>query len=225
MRRNFLITGMRYFLLFLALFVQLNASGYTDYNPLKNCAQKTLPPESSDCGGQSDVLFRFAGQYEDAETGLYYNRFRYYDPTMGSYLSQDPISIQGGLNVYAYVHDTNMWVDTLGLSPNLNTNTATGNFGVYEIRIDGALHKIGKADLDRVTLSSGNPTRLHQQLRKLQELNPGKVVTGEVVEKEFKTTAAAKSAETARLQAHYDKTKEILDGNKKSFKPKTGCGG
>ena len=112
----------------------------------------------------------------------------------------------------------------MGLAPHLNTNTATGNFGVYEIRMDGELYKIGKADLDRVTLSSGDPTRLHQQLRKLQKLHPDKIVTGEVVEKGFKTTADAKAAEKARLQDHFDKTSEILKDNEKSFKPKTGCG-
>ncbi|KGN79349.1 hypothetical protein HW49_06250 [Porphyromonadaceae bacterium COT-184 OH4590] len=114
----------------------------------------------------------------------------------------------------------------MGLSSiNLNSNNAVGNFGVYEIYIDDKLYKIGKADLGRVTKSSGQPTRLHQQLRKLQELHhPNSVIRGEVVEKGFKTTAEAKAAETARLQAHYDKTGEILDGNKKSFKPKKGCG-
>ena len=116
MRRNFLITGMRYFLLFLALFVQLNASGYTDYNPLKNHAQKTLTPESSDCDGRSDVLFRYQGQYEDSETGLYYNRFRYLDPNTGNYISQDPIGLAGGNpTLYGYVKDVNSWVDVFGL--------------------------------------------------------------------------------------------------------------
>nr|WP_306305908.1 RHS repeat-associated core domain-containing protein [Prevotella aurantiaca] len=37
------------------------------------------------------IPFKYQGQYEDAETGLYYNRFRYYDPNAGSYISQDPI--------------------------------------------------------------------------------------------------------------------------------------
>ena len=39
------------------------------------------------------IPFRFQGQYEDEETGLYYNRFRYYDPNTGSYISQDPIGL------------------------------------------------------------------------------------------------------------------------------------
>ena len=64
----------------------------------------------------NDCPFRYQGQYEDSETGLYYNRFRYYSPETGTYISQDPISIAGGLNVYAYVHDPNSWVDIFGLS-------------------------------------------------------------------------------------------------------------
>ncbi|TDH23956.1 RHS repeat-associated core domain-containing protein [Segetibacter sp. 3557_3] len=44
----------------------------------------------------SACLFRDQGQYEDQETGLYYNRFRYYSPDEGIYLSQDPIRLAGG---------------------------------------------------------------------------------------------------------------------------------
>jgi RHS repeat-associated protein len=68
-------------------------------------------------GSGSDMPFRYQGQYEDVETGLCYNRFRYYDPENGNYISQDPISINGDLNVYAYVHDPNQMTDVLGLSP------------------------------------------------------------------------------------------------------------
>jgi RHS repeat-associated protein len=39
-------------------------------------------------GKPQDCPFRYQGQYEDTETGLYYNRFRYYDPEVGSYISQ-----------------------------------------------------------------------------------------------------------------------------------------
>lgn len=45
--------------------------------------------------------FRYQGQYEDVETGLYYNRFRYYDPNAGVYMSQDPIGLEGGGNYMA----------------------------------------------------------------------------------------------------------------------------
>ena len=46
-----------------------------------------------------------------------YNRFRYYSPETGAYISQDPIRLEAGLtNLYAYVHDVNVWVDPLGLS-------------------------------------------------------------------------------------------------------------
>ncbi|WP_143305845.1 RHS repeat-associated core domain-containing protein [Chitinophaga vietnamensis] len=68
-------------------------------------------------GPKDFVPFRYQGQYEDIETGLYYNRFRYYSPQEGIYISQDPIGLGGGLAFYAYVHDPNAWVDILGLAP------------------------------------------------------------------------------------------------------------
>lgn len=60
--------------------------------------------------------FRWPGQYEDAETGLYYNRFRYYDTEAGAYVSPDPIAPSGGLALYAYVRDPLAFVDVLGLA-------------------------------------------------------------------------------------------------------------
>jgi RHS repeat-associated protein len=58
---------------------------------------------------------RFQGQYFDHETGLHYNRFRYYDPEIGRYLSKDPIGFAGGLNLHAYVANPVQGIDPLGL--------------------------------------------------------------------------------------------------------------
>lgn len=64
-----------------------------------------------------DNNFRFPGQYFDAETGLYYNWHRFYDPATGRYISADPIGLQGGINLYAYVsNDPVNMVDPWGLS-------------------------------------------------------------------------------------------------------------
>ena len=63
-----------------------------------------------------DNPLRFQGQYFDAETGLHYNRHRYYNPNTGSYLTPDPIKLAGGLNNYQYVNNPTGWVDPLGLA-------------------------------------------------------------------------------------------------------------
>ena len=69
-------------------------------------------------GDRAFQPFRQVGQYEDVELdGLYYNRFRVYDSNTGLYISQDPIELAGGMQLYAYVHDANTWIDPLGLTP------------------------------------------------------------------------------------------------------------
>jgi RHS repeat-associated protein len=59
---------------------------------------------------------RFQGQHEDAETGLFYNRNRYYDPDAGLYLSPDPLGLEGGLRTFGYGTNPVGWVDPLGLA-------------------------------------------------------------------------------------------------------------
>ena len=57
---------------------------------------------------------RFQGQYFDDETGLHYNTFRYYDPQVGRFITQDPIGLSGGVNFYRYTISPSNWVDPLG---------------------------------------------------------------------------------------------------------------
>ncbi|QIP54874.1 RHS repeat-associated core domain-containing protein [Hafnia alvei] len=59
---------------------------------------------------------RMQGQQYDEESGLHYNRHRYYDPMIGRYITQDPIGLRGGLNYYVYPLDPLQQVDTLGLT-------------------------------------------------------------------------------------------------------------
>jgi RHS repeat-associated protein len=71
---------------------------------------------TSPLGAQTTTPLRFEGQYDDDETGLAYNRCRYYDPEIGRYISPDPIGIFGGANQFAYVADPFSETDPLGLA-------------------------------------------------------------------------------------------------------------
>lgn len=71
--------------------------------------------------------WRFAGQWEDEESGLYYNRFRYYDSDAGQYLTPDPIGLAGGINPYGYVKNPLKWIDPLGLCSKESIETPYGS--------------------------------------------------------------------------------------------------
>jgi RHS repeat-associated protein len=75
---------------------------------------------------------RFPGQYFDSETGLHYNWNRYYDPATGRYITADPIGLEGGMNLYAYVGgDPVNGMDPEGLSP-----TDLAKCFYYSIKVD-----------------------------------------------------------------------------------------
>ena len=65
---------------------------------------------------ESNSPYKFAARRIDQETGLYYNRARYYNPGLGRFMSNDPIGYGDGLNMYAYVgNDPLNYTDPFGL--------------------------------------------------------------------------------------------------------------
>ena len=73
-----------------------------------------------------DQPLRLQGQYFDGETGLHYNRFRYYVVEIGSFISQDPFGLMAGENVYGFGPNAQKWIDPLGLCKKSATKTKNG---------------------------------------------------------------------------------------------------
>ncbi|MCW7540674.1 RHS domain-containing protein [Aquabacterium sp. A7-Y] len=79
---------------------------------------------------------RFQGQYFDEETGLHYNRYRYYDPHSGRFASRDPIGLNGGNNLHAYAPNPIGWTDRLGLTPSTKSPTKVNDITILRKDID-----------------------------------------------------------------------------------------
>ncbi|WP_299599172.1 RHS repeat-associated core domain-containing protein [uncultured Microbulbifer sp.] len=100
---------------------------------------------------------RFQGQYFDEESGLHYNRFRFYDPALGSFANQDPIGLQGGINIYSYAPNPVTWTDPYGLSCKEN------QWNVFQQRSKGVFANSSQA-------AEGYQLWKNQEWEKLQEL-------------------------------------------------------
>ena len=147
-------------------------------------------------GTEFDCPFRFQGQYADEETGLYYNRFRYYDPNTGNYLNQDPIGLAGGNpTLYGYVFDPNTQIDPFGLDCGKKKITA---IAPYYPPNDGALGKSKRIFLmpgdkvDRFGNDTGkylSPKGTPFEMRALPPNNTGKYNVYEVI-KPFEVEAS-----------------------------------
>ncbi|EFC6684720.1 TPA: type IV secretion protein Rhs [Escherichia coli] len=133
----------------------------------------------SNSGAYFEQPLRLPGQYYDEETGLHYNLFRYYAPECGRFVSQDPISIRGGLNLYRYAPNPITWIDPWGLAKgdygkmptfpgwqkhhNIPQNMAThsaivdSGFDIHNSRNITTLPKTGSIDTAR-TVHSGMHT-------------------------------------------------------------------
>jgi len=74
------------------------------------------PDEDVDDDARTNIRLRFLGQYHDIETGLHYNWYRYYSPSLGRYLQSEPIRFGNRLNTFNCVDQNPLsWIDFNGL--------------------------------------------------------------------------------------------------------------
>ena len=135
-------------------------------------------------GGFPFIPFLYQGQYYDFETKLAYNRFRYYSSETGSYISQDPIGLMGGDNLYSYVLDVNVWLDVFGLAKEFEIGTYGSLKGGDNIGDELDAHEllqnawlehnanvsrgVGRESLDNPAIALGkNP--MHSRINRLQQ--------------------------------------------------------
>ncbi|WP_239607683.1 RHS repeat-associated core domain-containing protein [Pseudomonas putida] len=140
--------------------------------------------------GEVEQNLRFQGQYLDEESTLHYNTFRYYDSTGGRYISQDPIGIDGGFNLYFYAPSPVAWVDPLGWV----AETAPGYF-VYALFDKGAKDPYYIGITDNVTRRRGEHVASGR-------LNGGKM---KVLDRNV-TYGQARGYEQAYIEHHGTKT-------------------
>ncbi len=76
-----------------------------------------------------EQLIRLPGQQYDEESGLHYNRHRYYSPGLGRYITQDPIGLEGGWNLYNYPLNPVTKIDPRGLNTAIIFNGPTEPHG------------------------------------------------------------------------------------------------
>jgi RHS repeat-associated protein len=80
----------------------------TDYTSWFKATKQAANPDECE--------IRLQGQYFDVETGLHYNHLRYFDPAIGQFVSQDPLGVDAGENVYQLAPNGIHWADPLGLN-------------------------------------------------------------------------------------------------------------
>jgi RHS repeat-associated protein len=110
-----------------------NAQGETTWRMVseafgKTFVDTTLAPTTT---GTTTNNLRFPGQYEDVETGTYYNYMRTYLPMVGRYGESDPVGLGGGVNTYSYVENNSLTqIDPTGEFPGLIGAVGAGAFNL-----------------------------------------------------------------------------------------------
>ncbi|MDZ5434448.1 RHS repeat-associated core domain-containing protein, partial [Pseudomonas fluorescens] len=125
-------------------------------------------------GEQLEQPLRFQGQYFDTESGLHYNRHRYYHPDTGRYLTPDPVKLAGGLNAYQYTRNPTGWVDPLGLSgscPGANRPGCSAPDGVVGARVDEGEPQLPKmtGEQRRIRIDELSESVFYRRLKEMEE--------------------------------------------------------
>ncbi len=102
---------------------------------------------------------RLPGQYSDVETGLNYNRYRYYDSVIGSYIGQDPIRLRGGPNTYLYPVNPHRWIDPWGLILADVAAVVPAEPGVYHIELGDEYYTGSGVNIKNRVSDANHPAR------------------------------------------------------------------
>ena len=163
---------------------------------------------------------RMQGQYEDQETGLYYNRYRYFDANICAYVSQDPLGLLAGSNVYSYPFNPLRYTDPLGLKcPELgtgdepkvtekkthgNSKSSTKKQHGYEIK-EKATGDVGKTGISGQDLNkNGSSPRANSQVNKLNKEAGYEKYEATVVETDLENRSIALEWEENNAQKLWD---------------------
>jgi RHS repeat-associated protein len=125
-----------------------------------------------DGGSTIEMPLRFPGHYFDQETGLHYNRFRYFSPALGRYIQSDPAGQFGGINLYAYLHDPLSHVDIDGLARNGggNARKPKGQKPPQGLKPGCALLNVkGAAEMSDAQLKAELEKRAKEMAKKLEK--------------------------------------------------------
>ncbi|EFO0070430.1 hypothetical protein D1Y99_07435 [Escherichia coli] len=124
-------------------------------------ADTGYPDPRGELDQEADPGLLYAGQWQDAESGLCYNRFRYYEPETGMYLVSDPLGLLGGEQTYRYVPNPCGWVDPLGLAASSKISSLMDYIG------DGRRVSGHTGFLDGVRLSRSQINNIAKEMEKL----------------------------------------------------------
>jgi RHS repeat-associated protein len=150
------------------------------------------------------VPLPFPGQYHDAETGLNYNYFRYYDPETARYLTSDPIGLAGGYAPHTYAPNPFMWFDPLGLAL-LDVGKNGVRIVVHEYDVDKPAHAhvTGGGGREVRIGPNGHPIDEQPELtgRQRQAVEHNKTEIRKAVNKLGRRNQAEEQAERERREA------------------------